>query len=122
MYSHLINAKRTANKSGIKIRNLSPHFHMKLISAIRRGATITERIIVSRLTDEDAFARESKVIGNYHKRHAGQLWNTVDERFMDPKYLPVRWSNPVNPLYRLPRPLNERALRPAAGSGPAPAP
>src|SRR5262249_54464144 len=42
---------------------------------------------------------------------AGQLWNTVDERFMDPKYLPVRWSNPVNPLYRLPRPLNERALR-----------
>ena len=33
--------------------------------------------------------------------------HTIDERFIDPKYLPKEWSNPVNPVYRLPRPPNE---------------
>ena len=55
------------------------------------------------------------MIGNYHKQYAGQLWNTIDERFMDPKYFPKKWSNPVNPLYRVSRPLKElldRSLSP----------
>jgi hypothetical protein len=46
-------------------------------------------------------------IWDYHKRHAGQLWNTIDERGMNPEDLPPEWSNPVYPLYRLPRPFNK---------------
>jgi hypothetical protein len=45
------------------------------------------------------------MIWDYHKRHAGQLWNTIDERGRNPEDLPKKWSNPVYPLYRLPRPF-----------------
>jgi hypothetical protein len=55
---------------------------------------------------------EQHLIGTYHKRRTGQLWNTIDERFLDPKYLPKNWSNPVNPLYRLARPLSEESSAP----------
>jgi hypothetical protein len=106
IYSHLIEAKRTASKPGVKIRNLGPHFRKMLVSAVRRGASITETIISSKLTDAEAYAMEWQMIWDYHKRHAGQLWNTIDERGMDPKDLPPEWSNPVYPLYRLPRPFN----------------
>jgi hypothetical protein len=36
IYSHLIEAKRTASRPGVKIRNLSPHCRKMLVSAIRR--------------------------------------------------------------------------------------
>jgi hypothetical protein len=107
IYSHLIDAKRTASRSDVKIRNLPPHFRKMLVSAVRRGSNIAEKMVASNLTDGEAYTIERQMIGNYHKRYAGQLWNTIDERFMDPKYLPKKWSNPVNPLYRLSRPLNE---------------
>jgi hypothetical protein len=107
IYSHLIDAKRTASRSNVKIRNLSPHFRKMLVSAVRRGSNIAENMVASNLTYGEAYTIERQMIGNYHKRYAGQLWNTIDERFMDPKYLPKKWSNPVNPLYRLSRPLNE---------------
>ena len=105
IYSHLIEAKRTASKPGVKIRNLGPHFRKMLVSAVRRGANITEKIIRSKLTDAEAYAMEWQMIWDYHKRHAGQLWNTIDERGMNPEDLPDEWSNPVYPLYRLPRPF-----------------
>ena len=78
-----------------------------LVSAVRRGLNIAEIMVASNLTDGEAYTIEQEMIGNYHKRYAGQLWNTIDERFMDRKYLPKKWSNPVNPLYRLSRPLKE---------------
>lgn len=105
--SHLIEARRTASRSEVKIRNLSPHFRKMLVSAVRRGAIITEKIISSKLTDAEAYAMERQMIWDYHKRHAGQLWNTIDERGRNPEDLPKQWSNPVYPLYRLPRPLNK---------------
>ena len=105
--SHLIEARRTASRSEVKIRNLSPHFRKMLVSAVRRGAIITEKIISSKLTDAEAYAMEWQMIWDYHKRHAGQLWNTIDERGRNPEDLPKQWSNPVFPLYRLPRPLNK---------------
>jgi hypothetical protein len=107
IYSHLIEAKRTASKPGVKIRNLSPHFRKMLVSALRRGASIREKIIRSKHTDAEAYAMEWQMIWDYHKRHAGQLWNTIDERGMNPEDLPPEWSNPVYPLYRLPRPFNK---------------
>jgi hypothetical protein len=107
IYSHLIDAKRTASRSEVKIGNLSPHFRKMLVSAVRRGLNIAEVIVASNLTDGEAYTIEQEMIGNYHRRYAGQLWNTIDERFMDPKYFPKKWSNPVNPLYRVPRPLKE---------------
>ncbi len=78
-----------------------------LVSAVRRGAIITEKIISSKLTDAEAYAMEWQMIWDYHKRHAGQLWNTIDERGRNPEDLPKQWSNPVFPLYRLPRPFNK---------------
>jgi hypothetical protein len=116
IYSHLIDAKRTASRSDVKIGNLSPHFRKMLVSAVRRGSNIAEKMVAFNLTDGEAYTIERQMIGNYHKRCAGQLWNTIDERFMDPKYLPKKWSNPVNPLYRLSRPLNELPDRSIAPS------
>ena len=89
-----------------------------LVSAVRRGANIAEKMVAFYLTDGEAYTIERQMIGNYHKRYAGQLWNTIDERFMEPKYLPKKWSNPVNPLYRVPRPLNELLDRSIAPSIP----
>ena len=107
VYSHLIEAKRTASRPGVKVRNLSPHFRKMLVCAVRRGSIITEKIISSKLTDAEAYAMEWQMIWDYHKRHAGQLWNTIDERSRNPEDLPNKWSNPVYPLYRLPRPFNK---------------
>jgi hypothetical protein len=112
MYYHLIDAKRIASKPEIKIRNLVPHWRKMLVSAVRRGAKIAEKTLASDLSDSEAYIMEQHLIGTYHKRRTGQLWNTIDERFLDPKYLPKNWSNPVNPLYRLARPLSEESSAP----------
>src|SRR5215218_2185645 len=105
MYSHMIEARRTAKKPGVKIANLSPHFRKMLVRAIRRGAKIEEKIITANLTGDAAYAFERHLIGSLHKNHPGQLWNTIDERFMSAEYLPDDWSNPVDPLYKVRRPL-----------------
>jgi hypothetical protein len=105
MYSHMIEAKRTANKPGVKIANLSPHFRKMLVRAIRQGAKIKEKIITADLSNDAAYILERRTIGTFHKNYPGQLWNTIDERFMSSEYLPDNWSNPVHPLYKVPRPL-----------------
>ena len=51
--------------------------------------------------------------GEFHKHRAGQLWNTIDERFMDRRFLPDERDDPEHPLYKLPRPL-VRSSRPQA--------
>ena len=51
IYSHLIDAKRTASRSDVKIGNLSPHFRKMLVSAVRRGSNIAEMMVASNLTD-----------------------------------------------------------------------
>ena len=108
VYSHLIDAKRTATRPGVKIRNVWPFFRQQLVRAVRRGAKIQEKIVAANLTDSEAYQIEGQMIGKLHKQHSGQLWNTIDERFMDPEYLPKTWSNPVHPAYKLPRPLVSR--------------
>jgi hypothetical protein len=45
------------------------------------------------------------MIANFHRVRTGQLWNTIDERFMDRSMLPRHWADPENPLYRLARPV-----------------
>ena len=96
-----------ASKPGVKVRNLSPHFRKMLVSAVRRGSIIKEKIISCKLVDAEAYAMEWQMIWDYHRRHAGQLWNTIDERGRNPEDLPEKWSNPVFPLYRLPRPFDK---------------
>jgi hypothetical protein len=108
VYAHLIDAQRTATRPGVKIRNVWPFFRQQLVRAVRRRATIQEKILVSNLTDTEAYRIEGQMIGKFHKRRSGQLWNTIDERFMDPQYLPKTWSNPVHPAYKVPRPLGPR--------------
>ena len=103
VYAHLIDARRTANTPGI----IGPFFRRQLVKAVKRGSVIQEKIIRTDLTDEEAYKFEHAMIGNFHKNHAGQLWNTIDERFMDSQYLPDDWSNPLDPMYRVPRPLRE---------------
>jgi hypothetical protein len=79
--------------------------HRRLVEAIRSGADIEERIIVGGLTDRQALRIESRLSAEFHKFCTDQLWNTIDERFMDPRWLPEKWHDPENALYRLPRPL-----------------
>jgi hypothetical protein len=112
MYTHLIEAKRTSARCPANTAHLSPRVHRKLVEAVRAGSQIIETVIKSGLTDPAARRLESGMIGEFHKFRAGQLWNTIDERFLDPRYLPEEWDDPENPLYRLPRPLgNPRLVR-----------
>jgi len=112
MYTHLIEAKRTSARCPRETAHLYPRLHRKLVEAVRAGSRITETVITSGLTDRAAYRLESRMIGEFHKFRAGQLWNTIDERFLDPRYLPEEWDDPECPLYRLPRPLgNPRLVR-----------
>ena len=120
MYTHRIEAKRSAARCASHTSGLGPRMHRKLVEAVRAGSQVAESVIASGLTDKGAYRLESRIIGEFHKHRAGQLWNTIDERFMDPQYLPDQWDDPEHPLYKLPRPLvrsipaaDRKSLRPA---------
>jgi hypothetical protein len=110
MYTHLIEAKRTSARCPAKTAHLYPRLHRKLVEKVRAKSQIIETVIRSGLTDQAAYRLESRMIGEFHKFRAGQLWNTIDERFLDPRYLPDDWDDPEHPLYRLPRPLGNPQL------------
>ena len=55
LFTHVINAKRTAARCGRRTAHLSPRLHRKLVEAIRAGALIIERVIVSDLSDAEAY-------------------------------------------------------------------
>ena len=117
MYTHLIEAKRTSARCPADTDHLYPRMHRKLVETVRAGSQIIETVITSGLTDRAAYRLESRMIGEFHKFRAGQLWNTIDERVLDPRYLPDEWDDPEHPLYRLPRPLgNPRLARGRARS------
>jgi hypothetical protein len=103
--TRLIEAKRSAARCGINTAHLHPQSHRKLVEAIRAGSEIAASIITSGLTDKEAYRLESKMIADYHNSQTGQLWNTIDERFMERRLLPRDWHNPENHLYKLPRPI-----------------
>jgi hypothetical protein len=103
MYTHLIEAKRTSARCPAETDHLYPRMHRKLVETVRARSQIIETVITSGLTDRAAYRLESRMIGEFHKFRAGQLWNTIDERFLDPRYLPDEWDDPEHPLYRLPR-------------------
>jgi LEM3-like protein len=118
MYTHLIEAKRTSARCPAETDHLYPRMHRKLVETVRARSQIIETVITSGLTDRAAYRLESRMIGEFHKFRVGQLWNTIDERFLDPRYLPDEWDDPEHPLYRLPRPLgNPRFVRGRARSG-----
>ena len=110
MYTHLIEAKCTSARCPAETAHLFPRRHRKLVEAVRAGSQIIETVITSGLTDRAAYRLESRMIGEFHKFRAGQLWNTIDERFLDQRYLPDEWDDPEHPLYRLPRPLGNPQL------------
>jgi hypothetical protein len=113
MYSHLIEAKRSAARCTPDTSGLYPRMHRKLVEAVRAGSRVSKSVLASGLTDKAAYRLESRIIGEFHKHRAGQLWNTIDERFMDRRFLPDEWDAPEHPLYKLPRPL-VRSSRPQA--------
>jgi hypothetical protein len=110
MYTHLIEARRTSTRCPADTAHLSPRMHRKLVETVRAGSWVIETVLASGLTDRAAYRLESRMIGEFHKFRAGQLWNTIDERFLDPRYLPDEWDDPEDPLYRLPRPLGNPQL------------
>ena len=116
MYAHLIEAKRSAARCGARTTQLSPRMHRRLVEAIRSGAVIKEEIIVGGLTDRQAYRLENRLIAEFHKFRTDQLWNTIDERFMDPRWLPEKWHDPENVLYRLPRRSPELAAQNRSGA------
>jgi hypothetical protein len=105
MYAHLIEAMRSATRRRARPTRVGPRMHRRLVEAVRSGADIKEEIIVGGLTDQRAYRLESRLIAEFHKFRTDQLWNTIDERFMDRRWLPEKWHHPENVLYRLPRPL-----------------
>lgn len=104
LFAHTLNAKRAAQKRGVRPSRLSPRFHRKLVEATRAEATIVERVITSRLADREVYRLEALIVASFHRLWPSQLWNTIDERFMDARWLPAHWDDPEHPLYRLPRP------------------
>lgn len=104
MYNHLAEAKRTAQRCGARTSHLHPLRHRKLVEAVTSGAAIAERIIISGLSDRRALEVERMIIALFHRDRTGQLWNTVDERFMDQSLLPAHWQDPSYALYRVTRP------------------
>ena len=110
LLTHAINAKRDAVKSSIRIDRLTPRMHRNLVKAVRAGSHIAELIITSGLSDTEAYCHEADIIADFHRGKTGQLWNTIDERFMDYRLLPLEWDNPENPLYKLRRPLAASAV------------
>ena len=98
MYSHLIEAKRSAAGCTPDTSGLYPRMHRKLVEAVRAGSRVSKSVLASGLTDKAAYRLESRIIGEFHKHRAGQLWNTIDERFMDRRFLPDEWDAPEHPL------------------------
>jgi hypothetical protein len=105
LHTHAINARRAAAKSGIAIHRLHPLMYRNLVRAVLAGADTREQIIASSLSDAEAHLLETAMIADFHYRRTDQLWNTIDERFMDSRWLPLKWDNPENPLFRLKRPI-----------------
>ncbi len=105
MYAHVRSAKHSAARCGARTTHLHPRLHRKLVEAIRAGSNIVESVIMEGLSDCEAYRLESLLITEFHRSRTGQLWNTIDERFMDRRLLPKDWSDPEHPLYKLARPL-----------------
>jgi hypothetical protein len=105
VYSHLIEAKRTASRPGVKVRNLSPHFRKMLVCAVRRGSIITEKIISSKLTDAEAYAMEWQMIWGLpqaarwpaleHDRRTWQESRGFAEQVVKPGLSPIPTATPV---------------------------
>jgi hypothetical protein len=113
LLTRAINARRTAARSGIRVNSLSPRMHRRLVKAIRAGSHITEAIIAFGLSDNDTYRLEGEIITYFHRYQTGQLWNTIDERCINPRLLPPEWDDPENPLYRSPRPLKRMSPGPS---------
>jgi hypothetical protein len=110
--THVIDARRTAKRCGFDTSHLHPRWHRRLVDALRAGLTVTTHKIKCDMTDKDVYRLEGKLIANYHRFWPDQLWNTIDERFMDWRYLPADWHDPEFPLYKLPRPLSAATANP----------
>jgi len=104
--AHVIDAKRTAKRCGADTAHLYPRWHRRLVDALRAGCTVTTYKIKCDMTDKEAYQLEGKLIAKYHRFKTDQLWNTIDERFLDRRFLPADWHDPENPLYKLARPLS----------------
>jgi hypothetical protein len=111
LYIHVIEARRSAARCGACTSHLLPRVHRKLVEAVRAGSDIAEVIILDGLTDQSALRLEYEVISSFHKRRPGQLWNTIDERFLDKRFLPKDWDDPENPLYKVARPISGSTRR-----------
>ena len=81
---HVIEARRINSRRALGANTdcTATNFYRKLAEAMRHGATITEEIMVDGLTDREAYRIEKQKIEELHKHNRGQLWNTIDERFI----------------------------------------
>ena len=111
LYIHVIEARRSAARCGTRTSHLHPPVHRKLVEAVRAGSDIAEIVILDDLASRDAFRLDVELIGNFHKSRPGQLWNTIDERFLDKRFLPTDWDDPENPLYKVARPISYSTRR-----------
>jgi hypothetical protein len=81
---HVIEARRinARRDQGANTNATTTKFYRNLAEALRRRATITEKILRNRLTDKEAYRIEKQQIEELYKQNRDQLWNSVDERFI----------------------------------------
>jgi hypothetical protein len=108
MYFHRLEAARTLRRIKKRAQRRLPRWHRMLVGALQDGAKIQEVMIKSGLSDSAAYELESRIIGEFHLLSTSQLWNTIDERFIEPQYLPPDWNDPENSIYKVRRPLEPR--------------
>jgi hypothetical protein len=69
--------------------------YRRLAEALRNGSDITEKITDKGLGEREAYRLEKQKIEALHKRRPGQLWNSIDERFVGmtwQDYLKIKWG------------------------------
>jgi hypothetical protein len=84
VHSHVIEARRINRRRarGANTDRTATNFYRKLAEAMRHGATISEEMMLDGLTNQEAYRIEKQKIEELHKQKRGQLWNTIDERFI----------------------------------------
>jgi hypothetical protein len=82
---HAIEARRINDRRarGANTDATCSKFYRKLAEAMRLGAVIKAKILIADLTNKGAYRIEKRKIEDLHTQDRTQLWNTIDERFIE---------------------------------------
>jgi hypothetical protein len=84
MHYHVIEAERINRRRarGAKTDRTCTMFYRNLAEALRNAERVVTQVLYSDLDNDEAYAVEKSLIEDLHLRKRGQLWNSVDDRFV----------------------------------------